>query len=72
MKTYSQKPLEVEREWFVIDAEGLVLGRLASIVAMQGELVLHLGDRQAPADYSDPVVRLVNDWLQKVRWVVAV
>lgn len=35
MKTYSQKPAEVEREWFVIDAEGLVLGRLASIVAMR-------------------------------------
>jgi large subunit ribosomal protein L13 len=35
MKTYSQKPHEVEREWFVIDAEGLVLGRLASIVAMR-------------------------------------
>ena len=35
MKTYSQKPLEVERDWFVIDAEGLVLGRLASIVAMR-------------------------------------
>jgi large subunit ribosomal protein L13 len=35
MKTYSQKPREVEREWFVIDAEGLVLGRLATIVAMR-------------------------------------
>ena len=34
MKTYSQKPREVERSWFLIDAEGLVLGRLASIVAM--------------------------------------
>tara|TARA_B100000315_G_C14581959_1_gene590936 strand:- start:551 stop:1033 length:483 start_codon:yes stop_codon:yes gene_type:complete len=35
MNTYSQKPAEVEREWFVIDAEGLVLGRMASIVAMR-------------------------------------
>ncbi|MCB1834347.1 MAG: 50S ribosomal protein L13 [Geminicoccaceae bacterium] len=33
MKTYSAKPGDIEREWFVIDAEGLVLGRLASIVA---------------------------------------
>ncbi|MGF1561765.1 MAG: 50S ribosomal protein L13 [Geminicoccaceae bacterium] len=33
MKTYSAKPAEIERRWFVIDAEGLVLGRLASIVA---------------------------------------
>ena len=35
MKTYSQKPREVERHWFLIDADGLVLGRLASIVAMR-------------------------------------
>ena len=34
MKTYSAKPGDIERKWFVIDAEGVVLGRLASIVAM--------------------------------------
>jgi len=33
MKTYSAKPSEVESKWLIIDAEGLVLGRLASIVA---------------------------------------
>jgi large subunit ribosomal protein L13 len=33
MKTYSAKPGEIERKWFVIDAEGVVLGRLASIIA---------------------------------------
>ncbi len=33
MKTYSAKPTEVEKKWLLIDAEGLVLGRLASIVA---------------------------------------
>lgn len=35
MKTYSAKPAEVERKWVVIDAEGVVLGRLASLVAMR-------------------------------------
>jgi large subunit ribosomal protein L13 len=34
MKTYSAKPSEIVQEWFVIDATGLVLGRLASHVAM--------------------------------------
>ena len=29
MKTFSAKPLEVERKWYVIDAEGQTLGRLA-------------------------------------------
>ena len=34
MKTFSAKPAEIERKWIVIDAEDLVLGRLASKVAM--------------------------------------
>jgi len=33
MKTYSAKPSEVEAKWLVIDADGVVLGRLASEVA---------------------------------------
>jgi len=35
MKTYSAKPSEVEKKWLLIDADGLVLGRLASLVAMR-------------------------------------
>ncbi len=33
MRTYSARPAEIERVWHVIDAEGVVLGRLASVVA---------------------------------------
>jgi large subunit ribosomal protein L13 len=33
MKTYSPKPQDIERRWFVVDAAGAVLGRLASEVA---------------------------------------
>jgi large subunit ribosomal protein L13 len=33
MKTYSPKPADIERRWYVIDASGQVLGRLASDVA---------------------------------------
>ena len=33
MKTYSPKPRDIERRWYVIDAQGAVLGRLASEVA---------------------------------------
>jgi len=33
MRTYSAKPGEVERKWWLIDADGVVLGRLASIAA---------------------------------------
>jgi large subunit ribosomal protein L13 len=35
MKTYSAKASEIEKKWVVIDAEGLVVGRLASIIAMR-------------------------------------
>jgi len=35
MKTYSAKPTEIEKKWILIDAEGLVVGRLASIVALR-------------------------------------
>ena len=33
MKTYSAKPSELDKKWLLIDAEGLVLGRLAAIIA---------------------------------------
>jgi large subunit ribosomal protein L13 len=33
MKTYSQKPADVERKWFVIDAEGVSFGRVATQAA---------------------------------------
>lgn len=33
MSSFIQKPAEVERKWYVVDAEGKTLGRLASQVA---------------------------------------
>ena len=33
MKTYSAKPSEVEKKWVLVDAEDVVLGRLAAVVA---------------------------------------
>ena len=35
MKTFSAKPAEVEKNWVLIDAENLVVGRLATLVAMR-------------------------------------
>jgi large subunit ribosomal protein L13 len=35
MKTFSAKPAEIEKNWVLIDAKGLVVGRLASIIAMR-------------------------------------
>lgn len=33
MKTFMARPETVERDWYIVDAEGMVLGRLASQVA---------------------------------------
>ena len=35
MKTYVAKPGELEKKWIVIDGEGLVVGRLATLIAMR-------------------------------------
>ena len=35
MKTYNAKVGEIEKKWFLIDAKGLVVGRLASVIALR-------------------------------------
>ena len=35
MKTYVAKPGELEKKWVLIDADGLVVGRLATLIAMR-------------------------------------
>ena len=40
MKTYSAKPGEITREWYLVDADGVTLGRLATLIAdtLRGKL----------------------------------
>ncbi|MCK5621469.1 MAG: 50S ribosomal protein L13, partial [Alphaproteobacteria bacterium] len=33
MKTYTMKPSEIEKKWLIVDAEDVVLGRMAAIIA---------------------------------------
>jgi large subunit ribosomal protein L13 len=33
MKTYSAKPAEITRDWYLVDADGQTLGRLATVIA---------------------------------------
>ncbi|MEM6667519.1 MAG: 50S ribosomal protein L13 [Pseudomonadota bacterium] len=58
MSTYSAKPAEIEKKWIIIDAEGLVVGRLASIVArrLRGK---HLPIYTPHVDCGDHVI-IVN------------
>ena len=35
MRTYSAKPADIDKKWVLIDGDGLVVGRLASLIAMR-------------------------------------
>lgn len=35
MSTYSAKPAEIEKKWIIVDAQDVVLGRLASVIALR-------------------------------------
>jgi large subunit ribosomal protein L13 len=35
MKTYSAKPADIDKKWVMIDGSGLIVGRLASIIALR-------------------------------------
>jgi len=63
MKTVSTKPAEVKREWFVVDAEGKTLGRLATEIArrLRGK---HKAEYTPHVDTGDYIV-VVN--AEKVR-----
>jgi large subunit ribosomal protein L13 len=55
MSTYSAKPSEIEKKWILIDAENLVVGRLASIIAsrLRGK---HLPTFTPHMDMGDNVI----------------
>ncbi|SIO20979.1 LSU ribosomal protein L13P [Rhodovulum sp. ES.010] len=70
MKTYTATPAEIEKKWILIDAEGVVLGRLASIVAMRlrGK---HKATFTPHMDMGDNVIVINADKVQmtgKKRW----
>ena len=60
MKTYTAKPAEVENKWIVIDAEGVVVGRLASYIAkrLRGK---HRVDYTPHVDCGDHVIVINAD-----------
>lgn len=55
MKTFNAKPGEVEKKWVLIDAEGLVVGRLATIIAtrLKGK---HMATYTPHVDMGDNVI----------------
>ena len=45
MKTFTATPADIDKKWIIIDAEGVVLGRLASIIARSEEHTSELQSR---------------------------
>ena len=60
MKTYSAKPSDIEKKWILIDAENLVVGRLAAIIAtrLRGK---HLPTFTPHMDVGDNVIVMNAD-----------
>ncbi|WP_101066388.1 50S ribosomal protein L13 [Roseovarius salinarum] len=63
MKTFSATPADIDKKWIVIDAEGIVLGRLASIVAtrLRGK---HKASFTPNMDMGDNVIVINADKVQ--------
>jgi large subunit ribosomal protein L13 len=63
MKTFSATPADIDKKWILIDAEGVVLGRLASIVAtrLRGK---HKASFTPHMDMGDNVIVINADKVQ--------
>ena len=60
MKTYSAKPADIEKKWILIDAENMVVGRLAAVIAtrLRGK---HLPTFTPHMDCGDNIVVINAD-----------
>ena len=61
MKTYSPKPAELTRDWLVIDAEGLVLGRVATVAVRREDPGLGHAQIRALSRLLGRVARVPRD-----------
>ena len=75
MRTYSPKEKEITREWHVIDAEGLVMGRVSTVAAslLRGKHRPFFAPHMDTGDYviiinADKVVVTANKLAQNFRY----
>lgn len=63
MKTFSARPADIDKKWVLIDAQGIVLGRLASLIAMRlrGK---HKASFTAHMDMGDNVIVINAEKIQ--------
>ena len=60
MKTFSAKPADIDKKWVLIDAENMVVGRLAAVIAtrLRGK---HLPSYTPHMDCGDNVIVINAD-----------
>jgi large subunit ribosomal protein L13 len=75
MKTYSPKPREIQQDWYVVDATGLTLGRLATQIAdtLRGKRKPQYAPHIDTGDYvivtnCDKLVVTGNKGTKKIYW----
>ena len=63
MKTYTATPGDIQKDWIVVDAEGIVLGRLAAVIAtrLRGK---HKATFTPHMDMGDNVIVINADKIQ--------
>src|SRR5438105_1874339 len=73
MTTYTAKPQDIEKKWVLIDAAGLIVGRLASIIAMhlRGKHKATFTPHMDDGDFvivvnAEKVVLTGRKWQQKI------
>ena len=63
MKTYTATPADIQKDWIIVDAEGIVLGRLAAVIAtrLRGK---HKATFTPHMDMGDNVIVINADKVQ--------
>ena len=63
MKTFSAKPAEVRRDWYVVDATGKTLGRLSTEIARRLR-----GKHKQHTSRGDRLQKAIDAGKQAVNW----
>jgi len=47
------------------------LSKLSDVLREEGRVIVLVDDKDVCTDYSDPIIRLVDQWVRKVTWVIS-
>ena len=47
------------------------LSKVSDVVSEEGRVVVLIDDKDVCGEYCDPLIRLVDQWIRKVNWVIS-